>query len=459
MARAFVRISKCTKIVSILLLAFAVIVDFVFDADFMIHSANWSASLQSEGGKGLEVYGNIFSLLFAFTPVLAEYYIILCSSDKLRGLFHFSTFIIPVTIGGFLKAFYYKGRPYVINQNVKGSACDPGMPSGHSIIAVSTYFSLFRILVEDKGYSSSTQRLGLGILFTAIVLNICFSRITLGDHSFNQLVIGSLVAWNFVINFEYWVFASCLQKIRVFLKPLMVLAFFLTNGIVIFMNYINHKYRENYSFWKYMSKDCDNTFVIGTAQTVPICCWFFAVLFYFPISPPTGRYKQGDRVADATLEGNIHPMADLNRASASSKDSRDLANTSPEAEKTFCWQLKRILTHSGLVVVLLIPLAVAGLFLNSVGDGPDNIFVQSLVMAVSMAIVATTLGYCQTWLSYYMLKKCGLLVPEDRLTWDYICAVAEDTVLNGKIPADTQGQYQRVHTNDEHRERLDRTNT
>lgn len=459
MGRDFVRVSRCIKIVSILLLLFAVIVDFVFDADFMIHSADWSASLQAKGGKGLEVYGNIFSLLFAFTPVLAEYYIILCSKDKLRGLYHFSTFIIPVTIGGFLKAFYYKGRPYVINQNVKGSACDPGMPSGHSIIAVSTYFSLFRILVEDKGYSSRTQKLGLGALFTFIVLNICFSRITLGDHSFNQLVIGSLVAWNFVINFEYWVFAYFLSRIRTFLKPLMVLAFFLTNGIVILMNYINHKYRENYSFWKYMSKDCDNTFVIGTAQTVPICCWFFAVLFYFPISPFTGKYRNGDRMVDATLEANIQPLSDLNRHSGSSKDSRDLVGVAAEHTRSFCWSLKRVMIHSALVVVLLIPLAVAGLFLNSVGDGPDNIFVQSLVMAVSISIVATALGYCQTWLSDYMLKKCGLQTAEDRLSWDYICTVAEDPVLNGKISHDTQGRYQRVHTNDEHREQLDRTNT
>ena len=113
MPNHFVRVSKCTKIVSIILLAFSIVLDLFFDSDFMIKSADWSASLQANGGRGLEIYGNIFSLFFAFVPVIFEYYIILCSKNKLRGLYHFTTFMVPVTVGGFLKAFYYKGRPYV----------------------------------------------------------------------------------------------------------------------------------------------------------------------------------------------------------------------------------------------------------------------------------------------------------------------------------------------------------
>lgn len=459
MGREFVRINSCTKIVSALLLLFCFIIDLFFDSDFMVRSADWSATLQEKGGTKLQVYGNIFSLFFAFTPVIAEYYIILCSRDKLRGLYHFSCFILPVTIGGYLKAFYYKGRPYAINPNVKGSACDPGMPSGHSIIAVSTYFSLFKILVEDRGYNSRCQKLVMGVAFTFIVINICFSRITLGDHSFNQLVIGSLVAWNFVINFEYWVFVTFLQKIRRIMKPLMVAAFFMSNGIVILMNYINHKYREDDSFWKYMSKDCDNTFVIGTAQTVPLCCWFFAVLFYYPIKPLTARFRPNANLPDATLEGNIQPMSDLNRPSASSKDSRDSSTNNPQTPRKTGWYVKRIAVHSSLVAVLLIPLAVGGIFLGSVGSGPEHIFAQSVVTTVVIGLVSITLGYCQTWLSTYVLRKCSLLTSEDTLTWDYITHIAEDPLLNGKLKTELQAQYQRIHTNDEHREQMDRTNT
>ena len=66
------------------------------------------------------------------------------------------------------------------------------------------------------------------------------SRITLGDHGFNQVIMGFLISFNFILYFDYKIFIVLMHHLKSRLKSFM-LALSLVNVIILLvMNYVNH---------------------------------------------------------------------------------------------------------------------------------------------------------------------------------------------------------------------------
>ena len=123
---------------------------------------------------------------------------VLFNKDITYMLYTITLYLIPYTIVFVLKALYYKGRPFVIVQQVQGCECDPGMPSGHTATAVVAFTVLYKAISHHlvaKLKDSKTQVRGCLIYsFVWIVFFIAASRLTLGAHSVSQIVIAVYIA-------------------------------------------------------------------------------------------------------------------------------------------------------------------------------------------------------------------------------------------------------------------------
>jgi len=112
---------------------------------------------------------------------------------------------IPFNLVNVLKAMYQRSRPWLEDLDIviDMCPCDYGMPSGHSSYAMSSYLAVYIYFIET--YSGNHQitlayfkkkraiKSFLGIACSCCAVLICISRIALGAHSWNQVIIGGLI--------------------------------------------------------------------------------------------------------------------------------------------------------------------------------------------------------------------------------------------------------------------------
>ena len=274
------------RIVLFLALIFWIIFDWIFDDDMLLASANFSYDVQQWGGKPLKYIGLVFTDGFAYIVFPLMYLVFVLVQTQLYALYYFFIFAVPNILSLWLKLTFYKGRPYVVNKGLGGSTCDPGMPSGHSILAVSGYYTIFLIITNELYPKNKPVKYVTGILCTLIAICIMLSRITLGDHGYNQVIMGFLLSANIVLNIDLEIFTKLMTwlwpKVYFVLIPLEIFSI----TFLLVMNYINHTYRENPTFWKYMDKNplCENTFILGSAFTVPLVSWLIGSFFWYPFN-------------------------------------------------------------------------------------------------------------------------------------------------------------------------------
>lgn len=288
---------KALKIISTFCLMAFFIIDLFLDEYFLEHSSNISAWLQQNGSSPLKAAGIIFSYIFAFIQIPVAYFYFAFSRNQLKALYYFTLYTLPIVIGVWLKVLYYKGRPWVVNADVSGEACDPGMPSGHSIMATSGYYVLYLILTEDLYPKKKVMHVFFAILCGLIAVCIMLSRISLGDHSYNQVLMGLLVGWNTIMYYDYRVFIIILHKFRHMVLPVTMLLNIFNIVMLMVMNSVNHIHRENYGLWKYFSKNpsCNNTFILGSALTVPLNSWVLCSWGFFPFKETKRQDKRPAR--------------------------------------------------------------------------------------------------------------------------------------------------------------------
>ena len=275
---------KNLKIILTTCLILATIVDIFFDNYFLETSADLSYWLQKEGEKPLTLISLVFTFPLAFGLLFCAYFWILNSRKQLKALYYFNVFLIPISIGVILKNVWYKGRPYAIREDVSGSSCDPGMPSGHSIMALSGYYVVYKVLVDDMYAGNQRIRRFSQTFCILTALLIMFSRITLGDHGYNQVIIGFLISATFISYFDYPTFLYLLERYRKKLMVIMMSLNAITTVFLVVICYINHEYRENLDFWKflYKNKECPESFVPGAAISSPLVSWYFFTMVSLP---------------------------------------------------------------------------------------------------------------------------------------------------------------------------------
>lgn len=354
--------------------------DIIFDDQMLIASAILSLSIQQWGGKPLEIIGLLFTTFFAYITLPIMYFHFVYAKNQLLALYYFYVYGLATMIGMWLKLAFYKGRPYVINQGLSGSTCDPGMPSGHSIIAVCGYYAIHQIVARELYPNHKTIKIVSMVVCSLIALCIMVSRITLGDHGYNQVIMGFLIGINVIANVSFDGFCEYLMKVpkclKAFLLPIEVFNF----SYLILMIAINHYFREDPTLWKYMNKNpaCKGTFVVGASIAAPFNSWFIGSFLYYPY-----RRKEPEGCAFKTVDtwGKFWARMGLHLA----------------------------------VTLPLVPLFVLGSFVYS---SDLEIFWKAAIIATIATIGANYLAFAMVNLSKRVFEKCGVAIPRDYLHAD-----------------------------------------
>jgi len=105
---------------------------------------------------------------------------------------------------GFFKLIYKNPRPFFHEEWVKVYDCETGYgnPSGHSIIAVSVYLTLWKILRKKVPFAEKHKK-KLFIFLFIFICSILISRLALGAHSLNQILLGSFIGYETYLLFFY----------------------------------------------------------------------------------------------------------------------------------------------------------------------------------------------------------------------------------------------------------------
>jgi membrane-associated phospholipid phosphatase len=186
----------------------------------------------------------------------------------------YTTLILVIIAGsgsigtGLFKLIYKNPRPFFHEDWVRVYDCETGYgnPSGHSILAVSIYLTLWKVLRKRNNFFERNKKKIFWVLFAFICL-ILSSRLALGAHSLNQILLGSFIGYQTYLLFFYVIKIELqlqeeikvVMNITNFKILLFILSFILVSGIIIFnffplnINLDVHKYLER------ILKDCPGT--------------------------------------------------------------------------------------------------------------------------------------------------------------------------------------------------------
>jgi len=278
------------KTVAFVIMMILIIVDIIWEKELMDHSSDISRRIQQGSPSWVFVISNILSTWGVYwMPVLLHFYIIF-NRDITYMVYIVTLYLLPFTIVFTLKAIYYRGRPFVINQQVIGCECDAGMPSGHAIMSTVTYYILYKLMADSYLLRSTYRRYAyrtiLAIFCIAMIILVSFSRVVLGAHSYFQLIVAIAIGINMILTFTYKNFKAFVRWMRGRFK---LIALFMVLYVAIFvplMIYINHSFREDTTrYWKYWNKcpKCKESFVIGQTQSLSLMFFLPFFYFFFPI--------------------------------------------------------------------------------------------------------------------------------------------------------------------------------
>lgn len=254
--------------------------------NILLWSANISYALQQFGGKPLMYLAQLFStLLTVWTIPVVIFYNHLSNNSK-DSYYHFVKFMTANAIGVTFKTLFYQGRPYLVHKDVQGCTCDPGMPSGHSIMAVSGYYMAYVILSERTDYfrNNPCRSLMLRLVCILFPFGIMWSRVQLAAHSLDQISIGALISLNVIVWFDRPFF----ERLYAYLESRPVtLPFLFTVIMTIFGSafiWINHEKREDTGFWLYWDKcpACLNTFIVAAARNMALAFVLPGFVMFYP---------------------------------------------------------------------------------------------------------------------------------------------------------------------------------
>jgi membrane-associated phospholipid phosphatase len=191
--------------------------------------------------------------LMQLLSLLATKYLVIISVILFYNYLDMYTTLLLAVIGGcgsigtgFFKLIYKNPRPFFHEHWVKVYDCETGYgnPSGHSIVAVSIYLTLWKVLRKRNGFFERNKRILFGFVF-CFICAILLSRLALGAHSLNQILLGSFIGYQIyslffhVIKIEVDLHKEIeiLMKLSNFYIFVFSVSIFLITGILIFNFY------------------------------------------------------------------------------------------------------------------------------------------------------------------------------------------------------------------------------
>lgn len=154
-----------------------------------------------------ELSGGIFNDLFAFiTTIAVDYYviipvvIIMWAIDKKKGIFAYTSYGVSSFINAILKSTFCVYRPWIRDSRIEplasamSGAASYSFPSGHATSASSVYLAIRNKYKKYKAVS---------IFCIAITATTMFSRMFVGVHTPQDVVVGLLIGIVSVIIVDY----------------------------------------------------------------------------------------------------------------------------------------------------------------------------------------------------------------------------------------------------------------
>ena len=194
---------KVELLICSFILIISVLLDQLYGGTIFQFSSNITYLLQEYDLKNVSLFCSYFMFFLLFLYPLVCYVIHNHIETSLIMLMQIGTIIYFESL---LKLVYTDSRPIFINEDIKEfhCICDYGKPSGHCMMSVavplliiSDLNSRFRISKNLKVLIIFIYLMGVGI--------ISFSRLYLGEHSINQVILildlSRLGFWS--LNF-YW---------------------------------------------------------------------------------------------------------------------------------------------------------------------------------------------------------------------------------------------------------------
>ena len=150
-----------------------------------------------------EITGGIFNDFFAFiTTIAVDYYviipalIIMWAIDKKKGIFAYASYGVACFINAILKSTFCVYRPWIRSSKIEplasamSGATGYSFPSGHATGSSSVYLGIRN---KYKKYKA------INIFCVAIVIVIMFSRMFVGVHTPQDVVVGLLIGMGSVV--------------------------------------------------------------------------------------------------------------------------------------------------------------------------------------------------------------------------------------------------------------------
>lgn len=263
--------------------------DLFLSRQYLRITVEWSYFFQTKGGEPVHIIGQIFSTVITawMFPFIVLYGFF--SNSSRYFLYHFTKYYLAVIFGLIIKTIWYQGRPYLIDKKIIGCTCDPGMPSGHTIVSISGYYMIYVVFSEKfdafKPELNPKANYFLKVMAILMPLGIMWSRVSLGAHGFNQILAGALISGTTILWFQREDFDKLYEflekKATLFASSIVV--FLYSFGLVFLL--INHTFREDTTdFWVNWSvcPKCMNSFVNGQTNNLVLCFLLPGCLFMYP---------------------------------------------------------------------------------------------------------------------------------------------------------------------------------
>lgn len=452
-----VRLSLIVKALIAIILVVFVIVDLIYDRSLMDQSAAFSLDAQQWGGKPLSTIGDLLSTIFTYWILVYLHFYIVFGQEHEYVVYSIFSYFLPLVVVIVLKAIYYRGRPYVVAEKVAGCECDPGMPSGHACMAVMCYSLAYDQIKRSliNGIENKIKRrliaFCFGSLCTIMAGLVMMSRITLGVHSYPQILIGATIAIFCNLVFTYDIF----KKVLSVLLPARKLAAFISGSILIaiaiMMMLINHLVRENPNYWKYFWKcpSCLGSFVRGQSESFGLIFFPAAYLISSAIADPIKK-QSGSIVPDPNSE--INPIVNQQPSQLANQEGTKISTNyrqemRPEtsnSERAMC--TKRNWIKYGVMLALAIPALVVFLIhtfaVKPAISGSGSVIGQSFEVFSFYGLASALLAISMSGGKVIVFRKLGLLDDSDLINPENLrretvvpAAEAEDMV---KLPTPEQ---------------------
>lgn len=250
---------------------FLILIDKLFSPTFMNNSITLTLYLQSFPLRLISEFFSNFVFIFLFSVILLMF---LFQKSLKRNLVIIIGVFMLIYSQALLKLIFMDSRP-VHKMGSLDSAfciCDYGKPSGHALCTTGLLLFIYQNIRNNYSLTLK-QGIFLKIIGSIILWSVCLSRIILGAHSYNQIILGvSFGATIFIIiaNYEESILKLLIQPIlkkeklkeRATIYGIITMAIFMNHLLLYFWS-LRKNYFETLENDFYEFKNCFHCLLDG----------------------------------------------------------------------------------------------------------------------------------------------------------------------------------------------------